>query len=124
MRIRESMPFGVTRLSGEFLDAGIATKAPPKDAVQELVQPAPLVAFYLIGHSIELSLKAFLLGRGVSVTVLKSKRFGHDLSALLVESRRRKLWNLHQALPHGNQGRTLAQRLLLKQRVGVFVQRH
>lgn len=85
------MPFGVARLSREFLDAGIATKAPPKDALQELVQPAPLVAFYLIGHSIELSLKAFLLGRGESITALRSKRFGHDLSALLVESRRRKL---------------------------------
>jgi hypothetical protein len=50
-------------------------------------------AYYLIGHSIELSLKAFLRGRGVPLKTLRSRAFGHDLEALLKESRKRKLGN-------------------------------
>ena len=45
----------------------------------------------LLGHSIELSLKAFLAARGVSVADLKSRKYGHDLKALLTEARKRRL---------------------------------
>jgi hypothetical protein len=47
--------------------------------------------YYLLGHSIELSLKAFLMKRGNKLSDLRSHKFGHNLYALLRESRRRKL---------------------------------
>ena len=50
-------------------------------------------AYFLVGHSIELTLKAFLRSRGVSLKLLRSRTFGHDLEALLKESRKRKLGN-------------------------------
>ncbi len=50
-----------------------------------------LPSYYLLGHSIELSLKAFLAARGVPIAELKSRKYGHDLKALLTEARRRKL---------------------------------
>ena len=51
-----------------------------------------LPAYYLIGHSIELSLKAFLVARGCPVNELrKANKYGHNLDALLSEARRRKL---------------------------------
>ena len=52
-----------------------------------------LPAYYLLGHSIELSLKAFLLVRGISLDRLRSKNYGHDLVALLSEARRHRLGN-------------------------------
>lgn len=48
-------------------------------------------AYYLIGHSIELSLKAFLLRKGIPVSELKSRKYGHDVEVLLKEARRRRL---------------------------------
>ena len=39
--------------------------------------------FYLFGQSIELSLKAFLLGRGIPIGKLSRKPYGHDLRFLL-----------------------------------------
>jgi hypothetical protein len=50
-----------------------------------------LPAYYLLGHSIELSLKAFLIGRGLKLAKLRSKEFGHDLQACIEEARRLKL---------------------------------
>lgn len=47
--------------------------------------------YFLLGQSIELSMKAFLLGRGVAITELRAKNLGHDLVALLGECKRRKI---------------------------------
>ena len=46
-------------------------------------------AYYLWGHSIELSLKAFLFDCGVCLP--KLKRLGHDLKALVEEAKRHNL---------------------------------
>jgi hypothetical protein len=43
----------------------------------------PVTVLYLIGHSIELSLKAFLLYRGVPLNQLRGRMYGHDLHACL-----------------------------------------
>lgn len=40
-------------------------------------------AYFLLGRSIELSLKAFLLHKGVPIEELRSRKYGHDLVALL-----------------------------------------
>ena len=51
----------------------------------------PSMPYYsLAGQSIELLLKAFLMGRGISLEELR-KNYGHSLLELLKESRRRKL---------------------------------
>lgn len=42
-----------------------------------------LPSYFLLGRSIELALKAFLLSRGLNAQELKSRKFGHDLGALL-----------------------------------------
>lgn len=47
-----------------------------------------LPAYYLFGLSVELSLKAFLLGCGITPSALKSKKFGHNLVALLDEAQK------------------------------------
>ncbi len=41
------------------------------------------VKYYLVCHSIELSLKAFLLLKGVSKSKIKNRSLGHDLSKIL-----------------------------------------
>ena len=78
-------------MAGEFLSAALATCPVPASEVEELRQPVSLVGFYLVGHSIELSLKAFLLGRGVPIGKLRNKPFGHNLVSLATEARRRRL---------------------------------
>lgn len=88
---QRTLPLGAVRLSGEFLSAAQNAQEPAKTSMQELAQRLSLVAYYLVGHSIELSLKAFLLGRGLTWSILGSRKYGHNLSALLAECRRRKL---------------------------------
>lgn len=47
---------------------------------------SPVVRAYLLGHALELYLKAFLLQSGLSSTVLKRK-YSHNLDKLLAESK-------------------------------------
>lgn len=57
------------------------------DLVLNKVEGVSLPAYFLLGRSIELSLKAFLLHKGIPVSELRKKRYGHNLKALLAESR-------------------------------------
>lgn len=69
-------PNGLARYAREFLEAALA--ADDKMGMKtgyEIIAPIPVM--YLVGHSIELSLKAYLLHKGVSLTKLKN--LGHDL---------------------------------------------
>ena len=78
-------PFGMLRFAEEYRAAAalvMRAKDPPGYS-------AP--AFMMIGQSIELSLKAFLLARGVPLDELKFKPYGHDLAALLAEAQRRRI---------------------------------
>lgn len=51
---------------------------------------APVVRTYLLGHAIELYLKAFLLRAGLTSTALRSKKnYGHNLDKLLTEAKKR-----------------------------------
>lgn len=45
-----------------------------------------LPSYFLLGRSVELSLKAFLLACGMTRRELKSRKYGHDLEALLDEA--------------------------------------
>ena len=48
---------------------------------------SPLVRGYLLGHALELFLKSFLLKAGVKASVLKSRKYGHNLVQLLAEAK-------------------------------------
>jgi hypothetical protein len=70
---------GLARFAYEYIDAAMLIDQ-QHGALRgfELVSPTP--AYFLALHGIELSLKAFLRHRGVSVRELRSPRhFGHDL---------------------------------------------
>lgn len=86
-------PIGTYFLAKEYLEAATKVAQPPRNEHESLMFDFSIPAYYLVCHSIELSLKAFLLGHGVSDKLLssKSKGFGHNLSGLMSESRRKKL---------------------------------
>ena|SRR3989338_827618 len=76
-------PLGMIRYSHEFMEAALAVddKIGNRPGF-EIVAPIPVL--YLVGHSIELSLKAYLLYKGVALRELRSKRhFGHSLHTCL-----------------------------------------
>jgi len=75
----------------EFLEAATRVCKPPVIAREKLRLRINMTAYYLLGHSIELSLKAFLFGRGVKYNKLRNKPYGHDLYKLITESRKRRL---------------------------------
>jgi HEPN domain-containing protein len=91
-------PFGMWRYGNDFRKAAIAVGREHPDR-------AFMPYYFLLGQSIELSLKAFLMGRGIPLTELR-KKYGHDLKALLDEARHRKLGievkldNTHCAVIH------------------------
>ena len=83
-------PFIFATGAEKYLDAAKSVCKPPVTMRDKLTCTASFPAYFLIGHSIELSLKAFLFGRGVTVNHLWNK-YSHDLEKLITESRRRKL---------------------------------
>lgn len=100
MKPSHTAPFGIHRLASEFLSAGLKIQPVAASAAAEFTQPIAFVAYYLAGHSIELSLKAFLLSRGVPITALRKRPYGHNLAALLREARRRKLGRVAKLSRH------------------------
>ncbi|MGJ5155397.1 hypothetical protein [Bradyrhizobium sp. HKCCYLR1023] len=48
--------------------------------------PVSWPRYFMLCHAIELALKAFLLARGRTVPELRSRPFGHDISALMTEA--------------------------------------
>jgi hypothetical protein len=77
-------PLGLWNRAKEFTEAA---KVVADAAGDQLSVPA----YYLWGHSIELSLKAFLFGCGVPLRKLKSKDLGHNLKALVDEAGRHNI---------------------------------
>jgi len=78
-------------LGREYLDAARRAHPPPTTKLEELRVGHSTPAFFLVGHSIELALKAFLLGSRVSEEELKHRRLGHNLTALLTRAQALKL---------------------------------
>jgi hypothetical protein len=84
MKEFETTPLGLWNRAKEFADAASVVAGAAGDQVS-------LPAYYLWGHSIELSLKAFLFASGVPLRKLKSKDFGHNLKALVDEAGRHNI---------------------------------
>lgn len=74
-RLTRATPMRFLTHAQEFFSAG--------ELVLNRATTVSFPAYFLLGRSIELSLKAFLLASGVEATELKSRELGHDLSALL-----------------------------------------
>lgn len=72
-------PLGMIRYAGEFFEAAIlVNKEFGGKSGYEIIPSIP--ALYLVGHSIELSLKAYLMVGGISLRDLRnSKKYGHSL---------------------------------------------
>lgn len=75
---------GLWRFGRDYLHAATLVHAGVKNKFS-------VPAYYLVGHAIELTLKAFLVARGVPVTELAKRRYGHNLVALLNRARRHRL---------------------------------
>jgi hypothetical protein len=92
-------PYGMWRYGNDFRKAALAVLDHHNDRTF-------MPYYFLLGQSIELSLKAFLLGRGLSLSDLRSRKFGHNLKAIADEARRHridlevKLENFHYAVIH------------------------
>ena len=74
-------PQGFAKHAQEFFHAA--------DLVLGKADGVSLPAYFLLGRSIELSLKAFLLHSGVPISVLRSKKLGHNLDVLLTTAKER-----------------------------------
>jgi len=73
-------PLGLARYAHDFFDTARAVQAQlGKGEPYDLVSPMP--SLYLIGRSIELGLKSYLLSQGMTLRELRSKKYGHDLHA-------------------------------------------
>jgi hypothetical protein len=82
--------FGFLSHAKQFLDAAAVVKNPRLDEKEKKDFKMILPAYYLVGHSIELSLKSYA-AKGYKTNELRSKKYGHDLEALLIECKKRKL---------------------------------
>ena len=71
-------PDGFTRMAREFVLAAQLVL----NRASSVLHPA----YFLLGRSIELLLKAYLLDCHVAIDVLRHTPYGHDLEALLQES--------------------------------------
>ena len=87
---QRSTPIGMMRYSIEFYAAAIATDRAIGDMDgYEISAPTPVN--YLIGHAIELGLKAYLLQQGVGLGGIR--KIGHQLCTAYDEARARGLDN-------------------------------
>jgi len=78
MSTAQETPKGFMESSQEFLSAA--------NLVLNRSEEVSLPSYFLLGRSIELSLKAFLLQSGVPIRELRKRKYGHDLTALLKAS--------------------------------------
>jgi len=87
------------RLAQQFLAAALKIQRRPSSDREAQVQRPSLVAYYLVGHAIELGLKSYLYARGLTVADLRRKSYGHQLKDLLAECRRRRIGRIVRFSP-------------------------
>jgi hypothetical protein len=79
-------PVGLARYAREFFDCALAADDKVgKSPGFEIIAPIPVM--YLVGHSIELCLKAYLAFHRVPLNELRSKKYGHDLEKCLKKAK-------------------------------------
>jgi hypothetical protein len=81
----KTRPNGLARYANDFLKAAVgADQTFGMEPGYEIFAPIPVL--YLIGHSMELSLKAYLLYRGVTLRELR-RHYGHNLHKCLKKAK-------------------------------------
>jgi hypothetical protein len=85
---------GLARYAYDYLHAAIVVET--NDPTPRHISPVP--AYFLALHGIELTLKAFLRHKGVSVKHLQ-KKFGHDVQACYRKAKELGLHEVFNALP-------------------------
>lgn len=90
-------PVGLCRYACEFMEAAISADSQMgrRDGF-EVVAPIPVL--FLVGQSIELVLKAFLLSRGISLRKLRYD-YGHNIHRALRKSKELGLFSLVTLTP-------------------------
>ena len=90
---------GLARYAYEYIDAA---RLVDRDAAEKkpglLISPVP--AYFLAHHGIELTLKAYLRHKSVSVRDLRTKKFGHDLHACYRKAKELKLLGVFKEHPN------------------------
>ncbi|MGJ0517116.1 MAG: hypothetical protein ACR65O_15335 [Methylomicrobium sp.] len=96
---RRTTPIGLARYAREFFECALAAddKVGQKPGYDFI---APIPVMYLVGHSMELCLKAYLAFHGVPLHELRSKKYGHDLKKCLKKAKELGL-NVHVSLDDG-----------------------
>jgi hypothetical protein len=96
---RRTTPIGLARYSRDFFECALAAddKVGRRPGF-EIIAPIPVM--YLVGHSIELSLKAYLAFHGIPLRELRSKKYGHDLEKCHKKAKELGL-NIHAKLDEG-----------------------
>jgi hypothetical protein len=84
-------PMGFHRYASEFLSAASGLKA------EATFSPVP---YYLICRSIELSLKSYLLAKGIPQKKLKKRDLGHDLVKVLHKAQSMGIGSIVQVTQH------------------------
>lgn len=86
---------GMVRYGYEFLEAAFVVYERAVQLDSRMLMP-PVPALYLLGHGLELTFKAFLLSKGVSLEHLRRK-LGHDLEKAFTASKENGLDTLLQS---------------------------
>jgi hypothetical protein len=79
--LERTTPLGLGRYAYEYMDAALVVDE-ARGPQGMLSRAAYTPAYFLAFHSIELSLKAYLLNAGLSLDELSSKKYGHRLQKL------------------------------------------
>lgn len=69
---------GFARYAFEYIDAAILVEE-ARGEPQFVPQASYTPAYFLAVHGLELTLKAFLLHKGIEIDVLGSRQYGHDI---------------------------------------------
>nr|WP_312379579.1 hypothetical protein [Delftia acidovorans] len=88
-------PMGMVRYGCEFLEAAFVMYERAAQPTPPLVPCPPIPALYLLGHGLELTLKAFLLSKGAALEDVR-KKLGHDLERAFSSSKENGLGTLLQ----------------------------
>lgn len=97
---------GLARYAYDYLHAAIVVET--NDSTPRHISPVP--AYFLALHGLELTLKAFLRHKGVSVKDLQ-KKFGHDVHACHRKAKELGLHEVFNELPVGSDAMRMLVRL-------------
>ena len=79
-------PIGMARYADDFLEAALAVYE-ARGGTWPSNEVASVPVMFLVGQSLELSLKSYLLSKGVTLKEVRSKDLGHSLRANLKKAK-------------------------------------